>query len=115
MPNPDEKKEEKRDERQEERDERQEEQGKPEDETAEGQDPDPMGVMTQMLADLRAEIASFKEDMAEIHATLGAMANQQALSDSLDAEDEAGDDKPSDDEQYPSFDLDDFARTIGDY
>lgn len=113
MPNPDEKKDEKQDEKQ---DERQEEQGSPaEDEGSEDEPaPDPMAGMTQMLADLRAEIASFKEDMAGIHATLGAMANQQALSDSLEAEDEAGDDKPSD-EQYPSFDLDDFARTIGDY
>lgn len=114
MPNPDEKKDEKQDEK---KDEKQEEQGAPaEDERPEGEPaPDPMAGMTQMLADLRAEIASFKEDMAGIHATLGAMANQQALSDSLDAEDKAGDDKPSDDEQYPSFDLDDFARTIGDY
>lgn len=73
---------------------------------------DPSKEMMDAIAALRDDIASFKDSMGSIREMLGALADQKSVDESIGAEDEAYDDD-GDEDEYPEYDLDDLAKTIG--
>ena len=78
---------------------------------------DPLAALGEILSGFREEVAAFRQEMGSIKETFGALSNQQALSDSISAEQGSADDSADkqDSDEYPSVDLEEFARTIGDY
>lgn len=73
--------------------------------------PDPMAE----IAALRAEMAATNAAIEDLVGVVGALANQQAVSESIQAQGPTQqEDEDGEGEEYPSYDMDEFLRTIGD-
>lgn len=73
--------------------------------------PDPMAEIASLRADMAATSAAIKD----LVGVVGALANQQAVSESIQAQGPTQQESEDEDgEEYPSYDMDELLRTIGD-
>lgn len=73
--------------------------------------PDPMAE----IASLRADMAATSAAIRDLVGVVGALANQQAVSESIQAQGPTQQESEDEDgEEYPSYDMDELLRTIGD-
>ena len=87
------------------------EQPKTEAQPAQPAAPDPMAEIAALRADMAVTSAAIKD----LVGVVGALANQQAVSESIQAQGPTQqEDEDGKGEEYPSYDMDEFLRTIGD-
>lgn len=69
--------------------------------------------LTNDISSLKSQLAESKEAFGQLMGIVTAMANQQAVSQSI-AQQATTPDTTDSEPEYPAFDMDEFRRTIGD-